>query len=235
MFFMPFFDINYLIYMIPAVVLSLIAQLYVNSRYSRWSQVQNRTGLTGAQVAQRLANSNGMYHLQFKAVPGRLTDHYDPRRKVLGLSQSVGQQPSVASMAIAAHELGHAQQDHVGYLPMRLRSALVPAVNIGTNAGWILIMLGLLLQIGDLAWLGVFAISAGLVFALATLPVELNASRRARKMLAASGMVSSDKEMKGVRQVLNAAALTYVAAIATSLLQLLYFASLAGGMGRRRR
>lgn len=235
MFFMPFFDINYLIYMIPAVVLSLIAQLYVNSRYSRWSQVQNRTGLTGAQVAQRLANSNGMYHLQFKAVPGRLTDHYDPRRKVLGLSQSVGQQPSVASMAIAAHELGHAQQDHVGYLPMRLRSTLVPAVNIGTNAGWILIMLGLLLQIGDLAWLGVFAFSAGLVFALATLPVELNASRRARKMLAASGMVSSDKEMKGVRQVLNAAALTYVAAIATSLLQLLYFASLAGGMGRRRR
>ena len=235
MFFMPFFDINYLIYMIPAVVLSLIAQLYVNSRYSRWSQVQNRTGLTGAQVAQRLANSNGMYHLQFKAVPGRLTDHYDPRRKVLGLSQSVRQQPSVASMAIAAHELGHAQQDHVGYLPMRLRSALVPAVNIGTNAGWILIMLGLLLQIGNLAWLGVFAFSAGLIFALATLPVELNASRRARKMLAASGMVSSDKEMKGVRQVLNAAALTYVAAIATSLLQLLYFASLAGGMGRRRR
>ena len=235
MFFTPIFNINYLFYMLPAVILSLIAQIYVNSQYSRWSQVQNKAGLSGAQVAQRLANNNGMYHVQFKAVPGKLSDHYDPRRKVLGLSQDVGQRPSVASMAIAAHEIGHAQQDHDGYLLMRLRSALVPAVNIGTNAGWILIMLGLLLQIGDLAWLGVLAFSAGLVFAVATLPVELNASRRARKMLASSGMISSDKEMRGVKKVLNAAALTYVAAIATSLMQLLYFASLAGGMGRRRR
>ncbi len=235
MFFMPFFNINYLIYMLPAVILSLIVQFYVNSQYSRWSKVQNGAAMSGAQVAQRLANNNGMYNLQFKAVPGKLSDHYDPRRKVLGLSQEVGQRPSVASMAIAAHELGHAQQDHDGYLLMRLRSALVPAVNIGTNAGWILIMLGLLLQIGDLAWLGVLAFSAGLVFAVATLPVELNASSRARKMLASSGMISSDKEMRGVKKVLNAAALTYVAAIATSLMQLLYFASLAGGMGRRRR
>lgn len=235
MFGMPAFNINYLFYMLPAVLLGVITQIYVKRQYSRWSQVQNKAGMSGAQVAQKLANNNGMNNLQFKAVPGKLSDHYDPRHKVLGLSQEVGQRQSVASMAIAAHEMGHAQQDHDGYLLMRLRSALVPAVNIGTNGGWILIMLGLVLQISGLAWLGVIAFSAGLVFAVATLPVELNASTRARKMLTDSSMVSSENEMKGIKKVLNAAALTYVAAIATSLMQLLYFSSLAGGMGRRRR
>lgn len=232
--FFPLFDLNYLIYMLPAVVLGLIAQLYVNRQYTRWSQVQNRSGMTGAAVAQRLMDRNGLYNLQLRAIPGRLTDHYNPRNKTLGLSQDIGQRPSVAAMAIAAHEMGHAQQDKDGYLPMRIRTALVPMVNIGTNMGWILIMLGLFLQISGLAWMGVIAFSAGLVFALATLPVELNASRRARAMLKSGGMIMTQEEDKGVRQVLNAAALTYVAAIITSLLQLLYFVSLAGGRGRRR-
>jgi uncharacterized protein len=234
MFFLPVFNINYLLYMLPAILLSLIAQLYVNASYSRWSQVQNQSRLTGAQVAQRLSEKFGMYDLQLKGVQGRLSDHYDPRNKVLGLSQDIAQKPSVAAMAITAHELGHAQQDRDNYLPMRIRTAMVPAVNIGTSLGYIFIMIGLLLEFGNLAWMGVLFFSAGAIFSIATLPVELNASKRARKMLQSGGMIATKKEKRGVNQVLNAAALTYVAAIASSLLQLLYFASLAGG-GRRRR
>lgn len=233
--FFPVFNINYLLYMLPAILLSLVIQFYVNTSYSKWSQVQNRAGLTGAQVAQRLADKMGMYDLKLKGTPGRLTDHYDPRKNVLSLSQDIAQRPTVASMAITAHEMGHAQQDKNEYFPMKLRSAMVPMVNIGTSLGWILILIGLLLEIGNLAWLGIFAFSAGALFSIATLPVELNASKRARKLLIDSGMITSDKEKKGVNQVLNAAALTYVAAIATSVMQLLYFGSLVGGMGRRRR
>jgi len=233
--FFPMFNINYLLYMLPAFLLSLIVQLVVNSRYSHWSKVQNRAGLTGVQVAQRLSEKTGLYNLQLKGTPGHLTDHYDPRSDVLSLSRDVAQGTSVASMAITAHELGHAQQDKDNYLPMKLRSAMVPAVNIGTKIGWIFILLGLFLQISRLAWLGVFAFSAGALFAIATLPVELNASKRAREMLLSSGMITHSEEEKGVKQVLNAAALTYVAAIATSVLQLLYFASMVSGTGRRRR
>jgi len=235
MFFLPTFNISYLIYMLPALLLSLIIQFYVNSRYSKWSQVQNRSGLTGAQVAQKLAQRMGLYDLQLKGTPGRLTDHYDPRNNQLSLSQDIAQGSSVAAMAITAHELGHAQQDQEDYLLMKLRSAMVPVVNIGTTVGWIFILLGLLLEFGNLAWLGVIAFSAGAVFSIATLPVELNASKRAQKLLQSSGLIASDQEERGVKQVLNAAALTYVAAIATSVMQLLYFASLAGGVNRRRR
>lgn len=228
------FDLSYLIYMLPALLLGLIAQFYVKSRYKRWSQVQNQAGVTGAQVAQRLMERHGMQNLNLKGVPGQLTDHYDPRNKTLSLSQDIAQKPSVAAMAISAHELAHAQQDKDNYLPMRLRSALVPMVNIGTNLGMILIMVGLLIQLSGLAWLGVIAFSAGVVFSVATLPVELNASKRARAMLQSSGMIMTQEEEKGVKQVLNAAALTYVAAIISSLAQLLYFVSLVGGRGRRR-
>ncbi len=234
MFFLPVFNINYILYMLPAILLSLIIQLYVNASFNRWSKVRNQSGLTGAQVAQRLADRTGIYDLTLKGTPGRLTDHYDPRKNVLSLSRDIAQGSTVAAMAITAHEMGHAQQDKDQYFPMRIRSAMVPAVNIGTKVGWIFILLGLLLQVGDLAWLGVFAFSAGAIFSIATLPVELNASKRARKMLQTNGLITSKKEEKGVNQVLNAAALTYVAAIATSVLQLLYFASLASGTGRRR-
>lgn len=235
MFFLPTFNINYLIFMLPAILLSLVIQFYVNTSYSRWSQVRNSSGMTGAQVAQRLGDKMGMYDLKLKGTPGRLTDHYDPRKNELSLSRDIAQGATVASMAITAHELGHAQQDKDDYFLMRIRSAMVPAVNIGTTVGWIFILIGLLLEFGNLAWLGVLAFSAGAIFSIATLPVELNASKRARQMLTSSGLITSEKEKKGVNQVLNAAALTYVAAIATSVLQLLYFASLAGGVGRRRR
>lgn len=228
------FNFNYLIYMLPALILSMIAQFYINSRYARWSKVQNRAGLTGTQVAQRLSEKLGMYDLKLKGVQGKLTDHYDPRNNVLSLSRDIAQGPTVASMAITAHELGHAQQDKENYLPMKIRSAMVPAVNIGTSLGWILILAGLLLNLGNLAWMGIFTFSAGAIFSIATLPVELNASKRAKNMLNQSGIVQSEEERKGVSQVLNAAALTYVAAIASSVMQLLYFASLVGGGGRRR-
>jgi Zn-dependent membrane protease YugP len=163
-----------------------------------------------------------------------MTDNYDPRTKVLNLSQGVGSAPSVAALAIAAHELGHAMQDSEDYFPLRLRAALVPAVNIGSNLGWILIMIGLFIQVTQIAWLGVIVFSAGTVFALATLPVEFDASSRAKRMLAESGIIVGDDERNGVNKVLNAAALTYVAALITSIMQLLYYVTLISGGNRRR-
>ncbi len=235
MFFLPTFNISYLMYMLPAILFGLAVQLYVNAQFNKWGKTPNRSGLTGAQVANRLADRMGLYDLKLKGVAGRMTDHYDPRQNVLSLSRSVAQGASVAAMAITAHELGHAQQDQEDYLPMKLRSAMVPAVNIGTTLGWIMILVGVLLEFGNLAWLGVFAFSTGALFALATLPVELNASKRARQLLDNAGLVTTEAERRGVKKVLNAAALTYVAALASSLLQLAYFASLASGTGRRRR
>jgi Zn-dependent membrane protease YugP len=152
---------------------------------------------------------------------------------VLRLSQAVYQNSSVAALAISAHELGHAMQDQEGYLPLRLRGAIVPAVNIGSYLGWILIMIGLIFNYTNLAWLGVVAFSLGAVFALLTLPVELNASARARRLLADTGLIVGDEEQRGVNTVLNAAAMTYVASLLTAVMQLLYFVSLVGG-GRRR-
>jgi Zn-dependent membrane protease YugP len=230
-----FLDPRYLLYMAPAFLLMLLTTWYVRSAYNRWSQVRARSGLTGAQAAQRLISSGGLYGVRLQGIAGEMTDHYDPRDKTLNLSQGVANVPSVAALAIAAHELGHAQQDAEGYFPLRLRAALVPAVNIGSNLGWILIMLGLFLRFTQLAWLGVIAFSAGTVFALATLPVELNASARAKRLLADSGIIVGEEEQRGVNSVLNAAALTYVAGLVTAILQLLYFVTLVGGLGGRRR
>lgn len=225
---------SYLIFMLPAFLLMMAVQWYVKSAYSRWSRIPARSGTTGAQAAQRLAQSGGLYDVRIEGVPGNLTDHYDPRTKRLRLSPGVYQGQSVAALAIAAHELGHALQDHEGYFPLRLRAALVPAVNIGSYLGWILIMIGIVIQFFELAWLGVAVFSAGVIFALATLPVELNASARAKVMLRDTGLIRGVEEERGVNNVLNAAALTYVAALITAVLQLLYWASLVMGMGRRR-
>jgi hypothetical protein len=230
-----FFDPYYLLLMAPAFILMMATTWYVNSSYRKWGRVRARSGITGYQAAQRLIASAGLYGIQIEGIRGNLTDHYDPRRKVLRLSQGVAESPSVASLAIAAHELGHAMQDSEGYFPLRVRSALVPMVNIGSYLGWILIMLGLFLRLTDLAWLGVFAFAGGAVFALATLPVELNASRRARQLLTNTGLIVGEDEQRGVNTVLNAAALTYVAALITAMLQLLYYASLVAGFGGRRR
>lgn len=232
---MFFLDPIYMLFMLPGFLLVMIAQLWVSSTYRRWSQVQSSYGLSGADAAQRLLSAGGLSDVSLGVTPGQLTDHYDPRNRTLQLSAGVAQSASVASIAIAAHEIGHAMQDKEGYAPMRFRSALVPAANLGSWLGWILIIVGLLLQITQVAWLGILVFSAGALFALATLPVELNASSRARALLTSSGMIYSEDERRGVNAVLNAAAFTYVAALAAAILQLLYWVSLVGGMGRRRR
>jgi uncharacterized protein len=231
---MLFFDPTYMIYMLPAIILMLVTQGYVNSAYRKWSQVMARSRLSGAEVAQRLISSGGL-NINVDGVRGKLTDNYDPRQKVLHLSEGVYNSPSVAALAITAHELGHAMQDRDGYFPLRLRAAMVPAVNIGSYLGWILIFIGLILRMTNLAWLGVLVFSGGALFALATLPVELNASSRAKQLLTNTGMIAGEDERRGVNNVLNAAALTYVAGLFAAVMQLFYFISLVGGTGGRRR
>ena len=235
------FDPTYLLCMAPAFLLMIITSIYVKSAFNKWSQVPARSRMTGYEAVQRLIARAGLYGIRIEGVPGKLTDNYDPRTKVLHLSQDVSGNASVASLAVAAHELGHAQQDAEGYFPLRFRAALVPMVNIGSYLGWILIIIGLFLSYAgsalgvNLAWLGVAIFAGGAVFALATLPVELNASARARVLLAETGIISGPDEQRGVSTVLNAAALTYVAALVTAVLQLLYYVMLVGGLGRRRR
>jgi len=229
---MLFYDPSYLCFMAPAFLLMIAASWYVRSAYNKWSRVPASSRLTGAQAAQRLISTGALYGVKIEGVSGNLSDHYDPRSKTLRLSQGVYSNASVAAVAIAAHELGHAMQDAEDYLPLRFRAALVPVVNIGSWLGWILIMVGLLLNALNLAWLGVLVFSGGALFALATLPVELNASARAKQLLSDTGIIQTEQERRGVNNVLNAAALTYVAGLLTAILQLLYFASLVGGRRR---
>lgn len=228
------YDPRYLIFMIPAMLAMMAVQFYVRSAYNRWSRVPARSRTTGAQAAQRLIQTGGLSGVRIEGVAGNLTDHYDPRSKVLRLSEGVYGSSSVAALAIAAHELGHAVQDNEGYLPLRFRSALVPMVNIGSYLGWILIIIGIMIQATGLAWLGVLVFSGGALFALATLPVELNASARARELLYNSGLIAGEEEMRGVSSVLNAAAWTYVAGLFTAIMQLLYWVTVVLGMGRQR-
>jgi Zn-dependent membrane protease YugP len=235
---MPLFSFDYLIFMLPAFILVFLAQWWVNATMRRWGQVRNNSNMSGAEAAKRLLRYGGMGDVSLEGVPGNLSDHYDPQSRTLRLSPAVAQGQSVAALAIAAHEIGHAEQDQQGYVPLRFRAALVPAVNIGSRLGWILILLGLALRSAlgtQLAWIGVASFSLGALFSLATLPVELNASARARVLLAQTGLVHSPEEQQGVNQVLTAAAFTYVAALAAAVLQLLYWVSLVGGSGGRRR
>lgn len=233
---MLFFSTSYLLYMAPAFILVMLAQWWVNSTYRKWSEVDNDSGMTGSEGARRLLQYGGLSDVALEGVPGKLTDHYDPRDRTLHLSQDVAQGRSVASLAIAAHEIGHAVQDKQGYLPMRFRSALVPAVNIGSRLGMWLLIIGLFIRGvfgSQLAWIGVGMFALGALFSLATLPVELNASARARTLLRQAGLIRTEQGQQGVNSVLTAAAFTYVAALAAAILQLLYFLSLLGG-GRRR-
>ena len=239
---MFFFDPRYMIFMIPAFILMGITSWYVRHAYNKWSQIRNGSGLTGSQAAQQLISQAPYYSegtgtslrdVRVLGIGGNLSDHYNPQDKTLYLSPGVANAPSVAAVAIAAHELGHALQDAEGYFPMRVRGALVPMVSIGSNLGWILILAGLILGFTQLAWVGVFFFAGGALFALATLPVEFNASARAKALLAQTGIIRSEEEIRGVNQVLNAAALTYVAGLVTAILQLLYYVMLVSGGGRR--
>jgi uncharacterized protein len=226
---------TYLCFMAPAFILMIVVQWYVSSAYKKWSGVSAGSSFTGGQAAQRLLSSNGLYEVTIEGIQGRLSDHYDPSKKVLRLSKGVFESNSVAALAITAHEIGHAMQDRDAYFPLKLRAALVPAVNIGSYLGWILLVISFFLRSTELGWLGLAVFSVGAIFALATLPVELNASRRARELLAENGMVTGEAEMRGVNHVLNAAAMTYVAALITAVLQILYYATALFGMGGRRR
>jgi len=227
-----YFNPLYLVFAMPALLLALYAQWKVRSAYAKYTRVRNVRNMTGAEAAQQLLQANGLWGVSIEGIPGQMTDHYDPRSKVLRLSAGVARTPSVASLGIVAHEVGHAVQDAKAYGPLRLRSRLVPAVNLGSWLGPLIFMLGLFLQTEPLVWLGILAFSGAAVFALITLPVELDASRRALAMLTTHGFVSRD-DVKGAKAVLNAAALTYVAALAQALSTLLYYVFLASGMRRR--
>ncbi len=232
---MFFFDPMYLLFMAPALLLVWLAKMRVDGAYRKWSQVPNSLRLRGADAAQRLLRYAGLPEVRLEGTRGELTDHYDPRSNVLRLSESVGYGASVASLAITAHEIGHAMQDRDGYAPLKLRSAIVPAVNIGSNLGWFLIFIGLLLRLTEVSWLGVLFFAGGALFALVTLPVEFNASKRAMALLTDAGVITSVEEQSGVKAVLDAAALTYVAGLGAALSQLLYYVFLISGMGGRRR
>jgi hypothetical protein len=227
---MFFFDPLFLLFALPGLVLSLIAQARVKSAFNKYSKVRTARNVTGADVARRLLEAQGLYDVKVEKTEGMLSDHYDPRKKVLRLSPDVHDTPSVAAAGVAAHEMGHALQDAKGYMPLRFRSALVPAVQFGSSLGpWIFIG-GLLLNFTELAWVGVILFAASVVFALVTLPVELDASRRAKQLLSSNGVIIGN-EAEGVEKVLNAAALTYVAAAIAAIGQLLYYVFLL--MGRR--
>jgi Zn-dependent membrane protease YugP len=227
-----FFDPMYLVFALPALLLAFYAQFKVQSAYKKYLQVRNQRGMTGLEVARHLLSANGLNHVSVEDTRGTLSDHYDPRSKTLRLSPQVARSESVAALGIVAHEIGHATQDARGYAPLRVRSGLVPVVNFGSWLGPILFFIGLLLGYTQLAWVGVIFFAGAAVFALITLPVELNASQRALQMLTASGLVVSSTEAKGAKKVLDAAALTYVAALAQALSTLLYYVFLLTGFSR---
>ena len=233
MFFPMYFDPTYFLVLI-GVVLSLLASGKVKSTFSRYSQVRNSRGLTGAQAAEQVLHTAGIYDVRIEHIGGNLTDHYDPRTKVLRLSDSVYGQTSVAAVGVAAHECGHAIQHARGYAPLKLRSTLVPVANFGAKLAWPLIIFGLFIR-GESSIIlinaGIIAFLAAVAFQLVTLPVEFNASNRAIRMLADSGMMYGE-EIKGAKKVLSAAALTYVASAATAILQLLRILILTGGRRR---
>jgi len=221
----------YIVLMLPAIALTLWAQAKVQGTYKKYSQVP--ATVTGAQAARRVLDAEGLQGVAIEAIPGELTDHYDPRSRVLRLSQGVYGVNSISAIGIAAHEAGHAIQHARAYAPLKVRTAIVPAVNIGSNLGFGLLFLGLIMNNQALAWAGVILFSLTTIFTLVTLPVEFDASRRAKEALVAVGLadggVRGGEDSKGVAAVLNAAAWTYVAAFVTSLVTLLYYISMISG------
>ena len=238
-----FFDPSYLLFVfIPTLLISLAAQAYVRSAYSKWSQVRNTSGLTGAQVAQRIISTANLGNVQFaeagargamaagislERVPGQMTDHYDPSSHTVRMSDAVATQPSVASMAIVAHELGHAQQHEENSIFIQMRNFLVPAVRFSPQIAFAMIFAGLIFRITGLLWLGIGFFAIMVVFTILTLPVEIDASRRGLILLREAGLMNSEEDAAGSRSVLTAAAMTYVAAAVTAVLQLLYYISIA--------
>lgn len=226
-----FFDPLFLLLALPGLLLGLFAQARVKGAFNKYSKVRTLRNVTGAEVARNLLDAQGLYDVAIEETKGFLSDHYDPRSKVLRLSSEVYRTPSVAAAGVAAHEMGHALQDAGGYFPLQIRSALVPAAQFGSSLAPWLFIAGLLLNFTTLAWVGVILFAAAVVFTLVTLPVEFDASARAKRLLQSHGLLVGD-EMEGINKVLNAAAWTYVAAAVAAIGQLLYFVLLLTG-GRR--
>lgn len=221
------FDPLYLLLTLPALLFSIWAQIRVKSAFSRFSRVALRTGISGAEAAQRILAASGMSGLTVERHGGFLSDHYDPRTKTLRLSPDVYDGRSVASVAVAAHEAGHSLQDAANYGPLVLRSQLVPITQIGSQLWYLPFVLGFMFRMSGLMWVGVICFAAVVVFQLVTLPTEIDASRRAKAVLASTGIVTTAEEARGVESVLRAAALTYVAALVASLMQLVYLVARA--------
>jgi Zn-dependent membrane protease YugP len=228
-----FFDPIYFLFLAPGILLAAWAQWRVQSAFAQASQVPAASGLSGAETADHMLRAGGIDNVRIEPVEGFLSDHYSPGEKVLRLSPPVYRNRSLASLGIAAHEAGHAYQDAQGYGPLRLRNLLVPAASIGSNGAWIVLMIGSLTQAAGLIYLGILLFSGTVVFQLVNLPVEFDASRRARQHLLEAGLVSPEED-ETVGKVLNAAAMTYVAATLTSVLTLLYFLFRAGLLGGSR-
>ena len=226
----------YFMFMLPGILLMVWAQSKVKGSYSKYSKVANTRGLTGAQAARMVLDDNGLQNVQIEMVKGELSDHYDPRKRVLRLSQGIHSVPSIAAVAVAAHEAGHAIQHATGYAPLKTRTAIVPMVNIGSNLGMFVIIGGVLMNMAGMAWLGVALFGLSTLFALVTLPVEFDASKRAKVALVHAGIVdggvNNGPELKGVDNMLDSAAWTYVAGFAASLLTLLYYVMMVAGMRR---
>ena len=228
-----FFDPTYIVMvMLPTLIITGLAQAWVRGAYQKWSNIANSRHVTGMQTAQILMSEGGVMRVGLEVGQGQLSDHFDPSKGIVQLSATVAREPSVASMAIAAHEFGHVQQKQQNSPLMAVRSMLVPTATLGPQIGFGMIFLGLLLNATGLAVLGLILFAGTAVFTIVTLPVELDASRRALKLLRQTGLIATDQDAAGAQAVLRAAAFTYVAAVATSLLQLLYFAMLV--FGRRR-
>lgn len=224
----------YFVFALPALLLGMYAQFKIRSAYGKYTQVGNALGVTGVEAAQRLLASNGLEGVQLEGTPGELTDHYDPGKKRLALSRDVAYGRSLAGLAIVAHEVGHAVQDHTNYPLMKLRNGIVPMVQVGSALGPIVFILGYMFGASGLALLGLLLFSASAVFALLTLPVEMDASARALQMLTTNGLLVQRDETAAAKSVLDAAALTYVAALLQVLSTLLYYVFLLSGSNRRR-
>ena len=226
------FNPIWLVFALPGLLLGLWARSRVKSAFNQYSKVTTARGVTGAQVARSLLDSQGLYDIQVEESKGYLSDHYDPRERVLRLSSDVYNKPSVAAAGVAAHEMGHALQHASGYFPLQIRSAIVPAAQFGSSlAPWIFII-GFLFQFTPLAWAGLVLFGIAVIFTLITLPVEIDASKRAKRLLVGNGVLIGN-EINGVNKVLDAAALTYVAAAVAAVGQFLYYLLLLTG-GRRR-
>ena len=228
-----FFDPLYLVFMLPGLILAGLASLFTQTTFSKYSQVAASSGMTGAEAARRLLNSAGIFNVTVEPVDGMLTDHYDPTSHTLRLSSEVYGKNSLSAIGVACHEAGHAIQHATGYAPLAMRSALVPAASFGSSASYFILLLGFLFQSQPMMLVGIVLFSLSVIFTLVTLPVEYNASSRAKKLMVSSGIVSR-MEAASAGAVLNAAFMTYVASAVSALLTLLYYLLRSGLLGGRR-